>query len=180
MITIEDLVKYGLARDVKPLKETALAQKSAQFQRQIDRLNRTFDEKIDVLQQAGKGQSAQAKSLQKSYGKELSKIEKAQDLEIGRVESKFSSETERYNRLLERPETIRKVSDFRTAEQQKELSRIKGEKETIQRGVAERRAAKIRARGGRSGRQMLSSARLSPESAGVGGQSTLGEAPFLN
>lgn len=178
MITIQDLVKYGLARDIEPLKKTAVSETSARFEREIDRLNSTIGRDIAVLQEANKGQSSKAKSLERAYGKNLDRIEAEKEKAFGQIEKRYQSEIDRQKRMLEQPETIRQVSALRSAEQQKELDRIRGEKETVQRESAEREVSRRRARGGRGSRQMLANARLAPQQMGIGGESTLGAAPF--
>lgn len=176
MITIEDLIKYGLARDIEPVRQESLAERGAFYSRQIARLDASTDKQLAQLQEAGK--TKQAKSVAKTYGRELDKIEKDRDAAFERINERFNKELASYERLLERPETIRQISSLRSAEQEKELSRVRSETEAVQRESAERQASRVRARGGRGGRQMLASARLSPQGMGVGGESTLGAAPF--
>lgn len=180
MITIEDLIKYGLARDVEPARKQSLEERGAMYSRRISLLERQTDRQIAALEQAGMGSpdTKKIKALSDAFGKEYSKIEKERDAAFDRINQRYDSELASYERLLQRPDTIRQVSSLRSAEQQKELDRIRGETEVVQRESAEREAGRLRARSGRGSRQMLASARLSPQGMGVGGESTLGAAPF--
>jgi transcriptional regulator with XRE-family HTH domain len=180
MIAIEDLIKYGLARDVEPARKQSLEERGAMYSRRISLLERQTDRQIAALEQAGMGSpdKKKIKALSDAFGKEYSKIEKERDAAFDRINQRYDSELASYERLLQRPDTIRQVSSLRSAEQQKEIDRIRGETEVVQREAAEREAGRLRARGGRGSRQMLASARLSPQGMGVGGESTLGAAPF--
>jgi hypothetical protein len=187
MIAIEDLIKYGMARDVEPARKQSLEERGAMYGRRISLLERQTDRQIAALEQAGMGSPdrRKIKSVVDAYSKELAKIEKERDAAFNRINQRYDSELASYERLLQRPDTIRQVSSLRSAEQQKEIDRIRGETERIrgetevvQRESAEREAGRLRARSGRGSRQMLASARLSPQGMGVGGESTLGAAPF--
>lgn len=180
MITLDDLIKYGMARDVEPARKQSLEERGAMYGRRISLLERQTDKQIAALEQAGMGSPdrRKIKTVVDAYSKELSKIEKEREAAFGRINQRYDSELAGYERLLQRPETIRQVSSLRSAEQQKEIDRLRGESEVVQRESAEREAGRVRARSRRGSRQMLASARLSPQGMGIGGESTLGAAPF--
>lgn len=179
MITIEDLIKYGMARDIEPIRKQSLAERNAVYDRQVDLYTRIYDRDINALQVAGKGQTSQASSLTKAYEQNLAKIEKDREASIGRLESRFQEEADRYKSNLQNPVVIKQVGDLKLKEIRDQAEAVRAQTETLQREGAERQASSVRARMGRvrGDRQMLSSARLSPE-VGIGGKSTLGVSPF--
>jgi chromosome segregation ATPase len=184
MITIQDLIKYGLARDVGPVREQILTQRNTSYEEQLAKLERDLNRRVGQAEAAGNDRK-KITSLEREYNASVKKLESDRTKALSSLEQRFNAEQEMYERRLEDPRVIRQISEFRTAEHQQELQRIKTESEGVQRKVegvqreaAERQAGRLRARGGRGARQMLSTARLSPESMGVGGQSTLGAAPF--
>lgn len=188
MITLEDLIKYDRARDVGPVRETTLRERNTLYDEQSAKLERDLNRRTEQAEKSGQGQK-KITLLEKEYNASVKKLEADRAKALSIIEQRFDAEAATYERRLEDPSVIlrvsqaqlleqRKINEAQLAEKQEQLKRIKTEAQGVQRESAERQAGRMRARGGRGSRQMLSSARLSPQPMGVGGQSTLGEAPF--
>lgn len=177
MITLEDLIKYDQARDVGPVREATLRERNTLYDSQLAKLERDLERRTQQAEKSGQGQK-KITSIEREYNASIKKLEADRAKALSSIEKRFDAEAAMYERRLEDPSVIRRVSQAQLSEQQEQLKRIKTEAEGVQREFAERQAGRMRARGGRGSRQMLSSARLSPQPMGVGGQSTLGQAPF--
>jgi chromosome segregation ATPase len=177
MITIQDMIRYGLARNVDPVREQTLAQRNTSYDEQLAKLERDLNRRVEQAEASGLGRG-RITSLEREYNAAVKKLESDRTRALSSIEKRFADEQAMYERRLEDPKWIRQISQLRTQEQQQEIQRIKTESEGVQRETAERQAGRLRARSGRGSRQMLASARLSPQGMGVGGESTLGAAPF--
>jgi hypothetical protein len=184
MITIKDMIRYGLARNVDPVREQTLAQRNTSYDEQFAKLERDLNRRVEQAEASGLGRG-RITSLEGEYNAAVKKLEADRSRALSSIEKRFADEQAMYERRLEDPKWIQQISQLRTQEQQQEMQeqqqeiqRIKAESEGVQRETAERQAGRLRARSGRGSRQMLASARLSPQGMGVGGESTLGAAPF--
>lgn len=195
-MTLEDLIKYGFARDIEPVKAKALEERNRYYDERIAGIQKTLEERRAVFERAN-WSAKDIRAAEKTYADMIASRERDRAAGIKAIEDRFAAEARQYERRLQDPNIIRQVGEKQAAEiraesertrqqaeairrQTEELQeRARVETETTQRESAERQAGRVRARSGRgASRQMLASARLSPQPMGVGGQSTLGTAPF--
>lgn len=196
MISMEDLIKYGFARDIEPVKQQAISERNAFYDQRIAAIEKTLEERRAVFERANWSQR-DIRAAEKTYADMIASRERDREAAMRAIETRFSSEARQYERRMEDPNIIRQIGEKQAAEIRAESEKVRQqaeqvrrqteatqeqarvEMETSQRETAERQAGRVRARGGRgASRQLLATARLSPQPMGVGGQSTLGVAPF--